>query len=504
MKKSIRIMSMLLMLLMLVTTVSLVSCSNKTDDGETTTTAAGVDDQTTAKPESKYDIGDNIPETLKYGGETIPIVSRSNKWVVDEVTVENNDGGLINSAVVKRNKIVEERLGVKIENTLVDGNNYAISELIRNQAQTDHLYDIFVNSVYSTIMYTAENHFANLKELQYLDLSRPYWSQGFNEAASIGDKQYFVTGAASLSTYRFIFVTFFNSDMFKTIPEIPSLYDTVNAHQWTIDYQMEIASKFWKDMDDNPLTSEGDICGLVSNANEISVDPYWSAFKLPILTKDADNYLVYSLDIERTVSAVEKMQQLFWNTDGVCSIPHMTGDGEQEVIAKKFSENTAAMCTLRIIETEGEYLRGMKEVYGIVPIPMLNADQDDYCSYAHDQMTAWGIANDTPEDRREMLGAFLEAMASESYRNVTPAYYEVALKNKYAKDPASWQMLDIVTEKLYIDPGVLYTKQINSVHQQFRKIVGDKLGGVSSRFKTLGAATTKSVENLNKGLKALQ
>lgn len=158
-----------------------------------------------------------------------------------------------------------------------------------------------------------------------------------------------------------------------------------------------------------------------------------------------------------------------------------------------------AMCTLRIIETEGEYLRGMKEVYGIVPIPMLNADQDDYCSYAHDQMTAWGIANDTPEDRREMLGAFLEAMASESYRNVTPAYYEVALKNKYAKDPASWQMLDIVTEKLYIDPGVLYTKQINSVHQQFRKIVGDKLGGVSSRFKTLGAATTKSVENLNKG-----
>lgn len=157
MKKSIRIMSMLLMLLMLVTTVSLVSCSNKTDDDETTTTAAGFDDQTTAKPESKYDIGDNIPETLKYGGETIPIVSRSNKWVVDEVTVENNDGGLINSAVVKRNKIVEERLGVKIENTLVDGNNYAISDLIRNQAQTDHLYDIFVNSVYSTIMYTAEN-----------------------------------------------------------------------------------------------------------------------------------------------------------------------------------------------------------------------------------------------------------------------------------------------------------------------------------------------------------
>lgn len=504
MKKSFRVLALALATLMLAgAAIGLTSCSDKTDGGDGTTTAA-VDAETTPEvTKSKYDVGDELSPTLKFNGEPVTIVSRSNKWVVDEIAVDNSDGGLIDSAVEKRNKVVEDRLGITIENTKIDGDNYAISDLIRNQASTGHLYDIFANSVYSTIMYTNENCFANLKSLQYLDLSRPYWSQGFNEAASIGDKQYFCTGAIALSTYRFIFVTFFNAELFKTQPDIPSLYDTVNNHQWTIDYQMEICQKFWQDLDADLKVSEGDICGFVSNADQIGVDPYWSAFKLPILSKDSDNYLVYALDVERTVSAVEKMQKLFWSTDGALSIKHTSGDGEQETIAKKFSENTAAMVTLRIIETEGEYLRGMKETYGIIPLPMLDANQDDYCSYAHDQMTALGIANTTPFDRRDMLGAVLEAMASESYRTITPAYYEVALKNKYAKDPASWAMLDIITEKLYIDPGVLYTKKINSVHQMFRKIVGDQLAGAVTRFNAVKKPVNFALDNLNKDFRNL-
>lgn len=504
MKNSFRVLALALAAIMLVgVTLGLAACSDANNGGDDTTTAS-VDAVTTpAETQSKYDVGDELPSTLKFGGETVTIVSRSNKWVADEVAIENSDGGLIDSAIERRNKVVEDRLGITIDNVKVDGDQYAISNLIRNQASTGHLYDVFANSVYSTIMYTGENCFANLKSLQYLDLSRPYWSQGFNDAASIGDKQYFCTGAIALSTYRFIFATFFNSDLFKTQPDIPSLYDTVNNHQWTIDYQMEICQKFWQDLDSDQKTSEGDICGFVSNADQIGVDPYWSSFKLPILSKDNENYLVYALDTDRTVTAVEKMQKLFWGTEGALSIAHTSGDGEQETIAKKFSESTAAMVTLRIIETEGEYLRGMKDNYGIVPLPMLDANQDDYCSYAHDQMTAFGIANTTPYDRRDMLGAMLEAMAAESYRTVTPAYYEVALKNKYAKDPASWAMLDIITEKLYIDPGVLYTKKISSVHQMFRTIVGDQLNGAATRFKAIQKPVNIALDTMNKEFRDL-
>lgn len=496
-----KILSTVLAALMLLSVISLAACAQPNEPGNETTASTDVAD-TTGTPEttSKYDIGDALG-TLNYGGEVISIVSRSNKWVADEIHVDDSDGGLIVSAVERRNKVVEQRLGITIENTKVDGDNYEVSDIIRNQAQTGHVYDLFANSVYSTIMYTTENCFADLAAIDTIDLSRPYWSQGFNESASIGGSQYFATGAIALSTYRFIFATFFNSNMFSEKTDIPSLYETVNNHKWTVDYQMEISKMFWTDLDADQVTSQDDICGFISNANMLGVDPYWSAFKLPILTKDSDNYLVYSLDVERTTTAVEKMNKLFWDTEGAYSFKHETSDGEQAKIAKKFSEGTAAMATLRLIEVEDEYLRNMTDKYGIIPLPMLNEEQDDYYSYAHDQMTALGMANTVPEDRREMLGAVLEAMASESYRYITPTYYEVALKSKYVSDPESWSMLDLVTNNLYIDAGVLYTKTINSIHQMFRTLVGGNSAGAATRFSSIKRATTAAVDKLNESLR---
>lgn len=506
MKKHMRYTAFALMLIMLITALSLTACSNTTPNGGDETTTSPAAAETTAEPEvtkSKYEIGDEIPATMTFNKEKIAFVSRDRDWVNDEITIEDDDGGLISTAVVKRTANVESRLDIVIDNTKLTGNAYAVSDVIRNQANTGHEYDIFANSMYSTIMYTAENIFADLKTISTLDLTRGYWSQGFNESASIGKGQYLCTGAAALSTYRFIFVTFFNTNMFAEKDDIPSLYETVNAHKWTIDYQMEICSRFWQDLDATQTTTEGDICGFISNPDMIGVDCYWSALKLPILTKDADNMLEWALDTERTVTAVEKLQKLFWNTEGMLNVKHKSNDAEQQDIAKLFSEGNAAMATLRIIEVEDEYLRDMKDTYGIVPLPMLDETQDDYCSYAHDQVTAFGIANTAPEDRREMLGAVLEVFASESYKTVTPAYYEVALKSKYANDPQSWEMLDLVTEKLYIDPGVLYTKKISSIHQCFRDLVGDNQTGVASRIKRLAQAAQMGVKTLNSDFEKL-
>ena len=141
MKRPTRILTLALSLLMLLTTVSLsfTSCSETKSGGDTTTAATDVGDTTTAEEvKSKYDVGDNVPDTLKYNSEVITIISRSRDWVKDEVSVEDDDGGTISGAVMRRNKVVENRLGVVIDNTKIDGNQYAVSEIIRNQAKTGH------------------------------------------------------------------------------------------------------------------------------------------------------------------------------------------------------------------------------------------------------------------------------------------------------------------------------------------------------------------------------
>ena len=103
-----------------------------------------------------------------------------------------------------------------------------------------------------------------------------------------------------------------------------------------------------------------------------------------------------------------------------------------------------------------------------------------------------------------MMGAFLESMAEESYKSLVPTYYELALKTKYVSDEESGQMLDMIYRSVYIDAGVLYTKSINSIHQQLRTAVTSENKTIASMFKAQAKVIDKLLTKLNDGLLAIQ
>ena len=481
--------------------------SQDTTTAATTTAAVGEDttaDQTETTTEG-YAVKDNLPEDLKFDGEVISIISRGRSWCKDEVSVEDLTGDVINDAIYNRNAAVEDRLGVTIENFLTTGNdNYAITETIRKQVQAGtEEYNLLANSVYATIMYTADNLFQNVTDLKYLDLEQPYWSQGFNRAASIGDAQYFVDGAICLSMYRFVFATFFNKDMFDEY-KIPYLYDVVEQGKWTLDYQRELTKNIYTDLNGDGIKNIGDRFGFMTNHDTTGVDSYWSSCDLPILDKDDNNFLRYAVDAERLAAAVDKINALLWENDGSYLVEYMAGDSDQDEIASRFSQDQAATVTLRLIHVESEDMRNMTSKYGIVPMPKLDEAQTEYYSYAHDTMTAYAIPLTVIGDELEMIGAFLEALAAESYRTVTPAYYELALKTKYVSDEESVKMLDLVIDSFYVDAGVLYTKKISSFHQNMRMWIGNNRNTVSSMIKSTERVIIKQLGELNEGIAALQ
>ncbi len=501
-----------LFLAILIVLPTLIACGAENNAADTTTaatTTAPAADTTTAATEETttegYAIRDNLPEDLKFNGETISIISRGRSWCKDEVSVESLTGDVINDAIYNRNAAVQDRLGVKIVNYLTtDNDNYSITETIRTQVQagTDE-FNLFANSVYATIMYTADNLFQDMSDLTYLDLGQPYWSQGFNEAASIGEAQYFATGAICLSLYRFVFATFFNKNMFDEY-QVPYLYDIVNEGKWTLDYQREISQNIYGDLNGDGKKDAGDRYGFITNHNMIGVDAYWSSCDLPILGKDADNFLMYNVNVERMSNAVDKINLLLWENDGAYCVANKSADAEQDDICTMFAQDQAAMTTLRLIHVESEDMRNMSSLYGIVPMPKLDETQEEYYSYAHDTMTAYGIPLTVINDELEMVGAFLEAMASESYRTVTPAYYELALKTKYVSDEESVKMLDDIINSFYVDAGVLYTKKISSFHQNMRTWIGSNRNTVSSMIKATEKVIGKQLTELNEGIGALQ
>jgi len=65
----------------------------------------------------------------------------------------------------------------------------------------------------------------------------------------------------------------------------------------------------------------------------------------------------------------------------------------------------------------------------------------------------------------------MEALGAESYRWVTPAYYEIALKTKYSRDEETSQMLDIIKSGLRFDFGTVNTANLEGVNAVFRELM---------------------------------
>jgi len=47
----------------------------------------------------------------------------------------------------------------------------------------------------------------------------------------------------------------------------------------------------------------------------------------------------------------------------------------------------------------------------------------------------------------------LEVLSNKSSKTIIPAYYDVALKTKYARDDESSEMLDLIMRMLFVDTG---------------------------------------------------
>ena len=55
----------------------------------------------------------------------------------------------------------------------------------------------------------------------------------------------------------------------------------------------------------------------------------------------------------------------------------------------------------------------------------------------------------------ENLGILLETITQMTYMDIVPEYKEVLLKSKYSRDAGSAEMIDIIFDNLFFDPGIV-------------------------------------------------
>ena len=262
-----------------------------------------------------------------------------------------------------------------------------------------------------------------------------------------------------------LYCMFYNKTV-ATNHGLEDFYPLVKNGTWTLDKMIELASGCYVDVNGDGIKDPGDSYGYV--VQPVYIDPFFFASGLRTTTLDENGIPVLSPEFsgERTQELLVKLVDMF-KTDAMY-LAGYTMDGYDHV-RSAFMEDRALFFDTEISYAVN-YLRQSEASYGILPIPKYDEAQKEYSTIMSFPYTLYGIPVDAKDP--EMSAAVLECLASESYRTVSPALFEVALKVKFSQDAESSEMYDIIRSSATFDFGRIFCTNLdNLTFSMFRDAV---------------------------------
>ncbi|MCR4906998.1 MAG: hypothetical protein K6A33_13085 [Clostridiales bacterium] len=484
----------LLLAVLLILPAFLTGCSESKENSDAksnTETPSSDPTAVTDEPEetefTRANVKDDLPDDLDFGGQELMFLARSKAWFEGEMYVEELNGETLNDAVYNRDSKVEERLNVTVNYSLQDDTNALINKNVTAGADE---FAFHIGSAVDTVQYGVKGNYYNLlgEHPTYLNLDQPWWSQYYTQQESVAHKAFFATGDLFTSLIKLAFVTYANMKLVDDY-QLESPYTLVREGKWTFDKEMELASAVYVDNNGNGKRDAADSYGMTMGGL-IGLDVYWSAFDLTICSKDENDIPSIALDEEKMQAVLDKLVSYYVDCEYVWCPPAPGGDPEQDDIAQMLSEDRILFSPLRIMHTD--QIRDMESPYGLIPLPKWNEEQDHYYTFEHDQYSIGGIPVSVQDPA--IVSAVVEAMAAESYRYVTPAYYDVVLNGKYLRDKDSSELLEIAMAGIKIDFGWIHTYSLSSISQS---LIRDILYNTkSSNFSSAYASKKKAFEKM--------
>ncbi len=438
-RRMIRTVSLLLLSSLLLFYACAPDAVKSASAGSETETAAAV----TSKLDARLALDDLLPEADYEGyGFTIYTVSSGMK----EYDPETEVGEVVNDSVYRRNRTVEERFNVTV--TAVDSgaanlieNTNAVQKIV---TAGDDAFDIAqLHSLFGANL-SLEGLLVNLYDVEYLNFAQPWWfPQSVDELTFMG-RMYLACNSLSSTSLSIMSVSFVNMSLMEDY-SLGDIYAVVTDGKWTLDVMSGMTKAVYSDLNGNGQKDVGDRFGLVTQTQR---EDLWTAFDVPILQKGEDSLTIVALN-DKLVDVVERVYDLFY--EGNSTLCTDLTDFPKNV-AEIFSAGNSLFLQEYLFLAAENYFRETDFDYGIVPLPKYDEAQPDYRSFAEGAYAAVPVTNANPE----RTGLLLEALTAEGYKQIYPAYFEVALKDKYLRDEQSTEMLDLVSDTMTVSFSFVY------------------------------------------------
>jgi len=492
----------------------LVSCASNPsgDDAVTGTTAAAestsVAETTTEDPNDRSKVKDNVPDDLKFDGETIRIVMRGTPGdggliTLYDVEGSDNVGDYVTDGVWERNRQAEERLNVTMELSGYAGALGDVSAAIKTLVMSGSDEFDYIHSTGNTNIINSLNlYLRDLADMPHVDYSAPWWWEEVNKSVTLDGKTYnYIYGDSLIHCYIQTGVFYYNKALYEDVFGDPDeMYKVVMDGKWTIDKLIELTEAGYSDVNGDGVPNDGDIFGAMKSKSPADEAPHFlEGFDLSLYTRGEDGSLVIEFDQERCMLGVEKLNQYNMSTPGLYNSDQTIDNGS----AKYFSEGRFIFFPARFARVLHSTFRDMEDPYGILPFPKLDEEQKEYKSLSHCSSTNISVPKTVSDDKFEIVGAWLECITAESWRSIMPLFLEMALKMKYSQDSMSGQVIDIVVNS--VSKNTLHEYGAFSSNIYTSVLINNATGpnnNFASSYRKVGPAAQKSwdkaVENLLK------
>lgn len=482
-KKILIIAVVATVLIALLTVFALIAPGSRNDNPATAgTTSPNAGDTTPAQSDNAgtTEIDSGIPDSVNFGDREITFFIWSDFTMLEFYTDEIS-GNLVGDEIHERNAQVEDKLGVKLKYVEEPGsashmNNFN-KKLEADITSGECAFDIVGGYSRAVPAMALSGHLLDLAETSYIDLEHPWWPETLVNECMVNNKLYFCSGDISTNLLWMMIGTFFNKELI-TQYDLESPYDLVKNNQWTLDKMIEMCANRYNDIDGAGEKDEGDRFGCA--LYNINIDAFFNGSGFIALRKDNNGTITISPDMtnQRLHDMIEKLGA-FVNSPDVFNKDDVS-------VRDIFFEQRALFTTDRCFIVAGKDNGPEDKIefeYGIVPQPKLTADQANYSTNVGHPFTMYGISVGVKGDDIDACSATLEQMACESYKRVTPAVFESAMKIKYASDETTTEMYDILRGTVVFDLGRLYSTQIGDVYKTVRQQILSNSKTFASQYK---------------------
>ena len=419
-----------------------------------------------------------VPEA-DLGGRKFNILARAAVGTSEkEIWVESENGDVLNDAVYRRNSLVNEKFNTEV--TLVTGDpNGGLKKSVLAGETT---YDIAMPGISDASTLASGGVIMSFTSLPYNDLTKPWWELGTAQL-NIAGKVFFMNSAVNYLADDVTYIMMFNKQLIKDY-KMEEPYQLVRDGKWTIDVFTEMIQNISTDIDGDGQFTENDLYGFIGTSGYPNAFFYGSG--LSYIEADNDTGLHLALDTEKATLVLEKVNAIYHGNNAAWISP-----GGQESVGMNIFMGNGGLFYGEVLSYIVN-MRKMETDFGVLPVPKWNEQQENYHTYVATISSTMVIPMNCPDTAA--LSSVLEAMTIYSRQYVTPAYYDIALSGKFARDEESGEMLEIIRRHRVYDFGMAYS--VIGISDVFSSLVNKNSSDLVSTYEKKSSKAQTQIDKI--------